>query len=535
MNRQKIAIWCVIVGAFTLLAGMLIGIFMQRSAITTRYIPFTRGDKLTWTMSLLENKYVDTLAHDTLVEKMIPLVLSTLDPHSIYIPKEDFAEANEPLTGHFDGIGVVFNMMSDTVSIINVIAGGPSDKVGIIPGDRIITVNDSIIAGRKIDQNAVVKMLRGERGTKVNLGIERNHAPELIPITVTRGVIPMKSMEAALMIEGDIGFIKFSRFASTTYKEVSEALQLLTGQGAKKIILDLRGNSGGYLDQAIYIANEFLPAGKMIVYTEGIHSPRNDQFADGRGRFQDIPLTILIDEGSASASEIVAGAIQDNDRGIIVGRRSFGKGLVQEQFPYSDGSAARITVARYYTPIGRSIQKPYTVGDATSYNMELTARVEHQELFNADSIKQNESERFVTPSGKIVYGGGGIMPDIFVPYDTVTFNTAFYRRLVSKNMIIKYANSFTDTNREKINSIKTFDELNKFFAGRNMYGELVAYARKNGVEPDPADAERDRSVIVPLLKGYIGRNTNLEDNAFYYYFYPLDQEILRSIETFLVQ
>ena len=534
MNKQKVIIWGVVTGAGILLIGILVGIMMQRSAVSYKYIPLGRNDKLSLTMSLLENRYVDSLTSDSLVELVVPTLLEKLDPHSVYITKEEFASANEPLTGHFDGIGVIFNMMTDTVLVSNVISGGPSDKVGVVAGDKIITINDSVVAGRKIKQDDIVKMLRGTKGTIVKLGIERNKAAELIPITVTRGVIPMKSVEASFMIKDDIGYIKFSRFAATTYQEIAIAMLGLKTKGATRLILDLRGNSGGYLDQAIHIVNEFLPEGQMIVYTEGAHAPRIDQLADGKGRYRDIPLTLIIDEGSASASEILAGAIQDNDRGIIVGRRSFGKGLVQEQFPYSDGSAARITISRYYTPLGRSIQKPYTAGDIDSYNQEMVNRVSHSELFNADSIKQNDAEKFTTPAGRVVYGGGGIMPDIFVPVDTSAVSP-FYRKLFEKNLIFKYSLAITESNRKKINSIKNIDELNLFFAGRNLYGDFIAYARRNGVEPTSTEIDKDKAIVMAQLKGYIGRNTILEDNAYYYYIYPEDPAILRALETFLVQ
>ncbi|MCC8062685.1 MAG: S41 family peptidase, partial [Rikenellaceae bacterium] len=394
MSNYKTTIRVTLFIVTALLVGVSLGIMLERAALRDAYTDARQGDKLSWALSEIEERYVDPITRDSLAELALPLLLQDLDPHSVYIPASEFAATNEPLTGTFDGIGVMFNMLTDTVQITNVISGGPSAAAGIVAGDRIITVDDSTIAGVKMDQDKVVGMLRGKRGSTVKLGILRAPAQELLPVTITRGAIPVKSLEAAFIVPGkpEVGYIKFGRFAATTHSEVLAALMQLREQGVRKVILDLRGNGGGYLDQAIYIANEFLPKGHKIVYTEGHASPRADQNADGRGRFQDIELAVVIDENSASASEIVAGAIQDNDRGVIVGRRSFGKGLVQEQIPYPlDGSAMRLTIARYYTPVGRSIQKPYTPGHGDDYNGELIRRYEHNEMLTADSIHLTDS------------------------------------------------------------------------------------------------------------------------------------------------
>lgn len=533
MSNYRTSIRVALITLTALLVGTGLGIMLERALLHETYQHVRRGDKLSWALSEIEERYVDPITRDSLAELTVPLLLQELDPHSVYIPASEFAATNEPLTGSFDGIGVVFNMMTDTVQVTNVIAGGPSAAAGIVAGDRIITVNDSLIAGVKMDQDKVVSLLRGKRGTTVKLGILRAPSTELFPVTVTRGAIPMKSLEAAFMVPGspEVGYIKFSRFASTTYNEVLAALTQLRDAGARKIIMDLRGNGGGYLDQAIYIANEFLPQGAKIVYTEGNASPRADQNANGRGQFQKMELAVVIDENSASASEIVAGAIQDNDRGVIVGRRSFGKGLVQEQIPYPpDGSAMRLTVARYYTPVGRSIQKPYTPGNGEDYNSELMRRYQHSEMLNADSIHLVDSLKYVTPGGKIVYGGGGIMPDVFVPADTSGV-TPYFMKLFQKNLIFRYATQMTNRYRKQINAIRTLSELDAFFADKNLFYDFVAYADREGVHPTETEMTLSRPLITAQLKGYIGRNTALEETAFYYYIFPQDNTLLRSVEV----
>ena len=533
MSNYKTSIRTTLIVLAALLVGTGLGIMLERAALRSTYQQVRQGDKLTWALSEIETRYVDPITRDSLAELALPLILKELDPHSVYIPASDFAATNEPLTGTFDGIGVMFNMLTDTVQITNVISGGPSAAAGISAGDRIMTVNDTLIAGVKMDQDKVVSMLRGKRGSTVKLGILRAPAKELLPITVTRGAIPVKSLEAAFIVPGKpgIGYVKFGRFAATTHNEVLAALMQLREQGARKIILDLRGNGGGYLDQAIFIANEFLPKGHKIVYTEGHASPRLDQDADGRGRFQDIGLAVVIDENSASASEIVAGAIQDNDRGTIVGRRSFGKGLVQEQITYKpDGSAMRLTVARYYTPVGRSIQKPYIPGDEADYNDEIIRRYQHNEMLSADSIHLADSLKYITPGGKAVYGGGGIMPDLFVPIDT-TGLTPYFSKLFQKNLIFRYASQASDRYRKEINGIKTLGELDRFFADKNLFYDFVAYADRQGVHPTETEMTLSKELITAQIKGYIGRNTELDETAFYYYIFPQDSTLQRTVRS----
>lgn len=533
MSNYKTTIRVTLFIVTALLVGASLGIMLERAALRDAYTDARQGDKLSWALSEIEERYVDPITRDSLAELALPLLLQDLDPHSVYIPASEFAATNEPLTGTFDGIGVMFNMLTDTVQITNVISGGPSAAAGIVAGDRIITVDDSTIAGVKMDQDKVVGMLRGKRGSTVKLGILRAPAQELLPVTVTRGAIPVKSLEASFIVPGkpEVGYLKFGRFAATTHSEVLAALMQLREQGARKVILDLRGNGGGYLDQAIYIANEFLPKGHKIVYTEGHASPRADQNADGRGRFQDIELAVVIDENSASASEIVAGAIQDNDRGVIVGRRSFGKGLVQEQIPYPlDGSAMRLTIARYYTPVGRSIQKPYIPGHGDDYNGELIRRYEHNEMLTADSIHLADSLKYITPGGKIVYGGGGIMPDIFVPVDT-TGLTPYFSKLFQKNLIFRYATQTTDRYRKQINAVKTLGDLDRFFADKNLFYDFVAYADRQGIHPTETEMTLSKALITAQIKGYIGRNTPLDETAFYYYIFPQDSTLTRAVQA----
>ncbi len=530
MNNHKTWTKVFIAIVAALLAGSVLGILIERNLLRSQHTQLLEDDKLTHALELINEYYMDHIPGDSLAEWILPELMSALDPHSSYIPASEFAAMNEPLNGSFEGIGIIFNMATDTVLVTNVISGGPSLRAGIVAGDRIITIDGMNVAGASKDQDEVVKMLRGPRGSEVRLGIERDGGKELLPVTVIRDVIPVKSLEASFMAGPETGYIRFGRFASTTYQEVREALESLRHQGAREVIIDLRGNGGGYLDQAIYIANEFLPKGSKIVYTEGLHSPRKDQSADGRGSFTDLKIAILIDEASASASEIVAGAIQDNDRGLIIGRRSFGKGLVQEQFMFRDSSAIRLTVARYYTPVGRSIQRPYThnLKERALYDNELERRLEHSEFTNADSIKQDDSLRFFTPGGRIVYGGGGIMPDIFVPIDT-TGVTAYYSDLFRKNLIFKYATTVTESNRREINAVKSFADLDAFFARRNLYYDFIAYADRAGVHPTENDMSDSKSLILSQLKGLIGRNSPLEDAAYYYYMMPEDSTLQRAL------
>ena len=487
-------------------------------------------NKLSYTLSLIEKSYVDSLSLDSIIEHVMPHVVEKLDPHSAYIPAEEMQEVNEPLEGEFDGIGVVFNMATDTVIVLNVIPKGPSDKAGIRAGDRIIRINDSIVAGRKVPQNSIVKQLRGKRGTSVRLGIERQNISDLVDITVVRDAIPLHSIEASFMLTPKIGYIKLSQFARTSYAEMRKALKELRAEGMEQLVFDLRSNTGGYLDQAIAIANEFLPAGALIVYTEDRARNQVKEFSDGKGGSVDLDVAVLIDEASASSSEILAGALQDNDRGTIVGRRSFGKGLVQRQVPFSDGSALRITVARYFTPTGRSIQKPYTNGKGEEYESDLYNRYMNNEFFSADSIHFADSLKFVTPKGKVVYGGGGIMPDEFVPLDTMNV-TKYYVEVSGRNILYRYTIEYADRHRAELDKITTLAELRAFLdADKDLLADFVRYAERHGVKPVQREIATSREIIEAQLRAYISRNTALESSGFYDNINKIDKTVQRSIE-----
>lgn len=489
-----------------------------------------QDDKLARVLKMIENDYVDSISRDSLTELAIPAILHKLDPHSVYMPPKQFEEADEQLQGEFDGIGVVFNMATDTVIVLNVIPSGPSRKAGVQGGDRIIKVNDTLIAGQKMSQIAVMKRLRGPRGTQVKLSIERKDIEGLVDIVVTRDAIPLHSVEATTMFTDKVGFIKLSQFSRTSFSEVKKALASLRARGMTSLIFDLRGNSGGFLDQAILIANEFLPAGSLIVYTEDRNGKQLRQYSDGRGSSTDLRIAVLIDEASASSSEILAGALQDNDRGTIIGRRSFGKGLVQSQTPFNDGSALRLTVARYYTPTGRSIQKPYTAGDGESYEHDLINRFKRNEFFSADSIHFADSLRYTTPKGKVVYGGGGIMPDIFVPLDTLNV-TKYFSEVSGRNILYRYTIEYADHHRKALEKAKSVDELKALLDGdKELFNDFVRYAERQGVKPNWKDIDRSRHIMEAQLRAYISRNSDLEDNAFYYFIRPIDNTVNRAIE-----
>lgn len=487
------------------------------------------GGKLTYTLSLIENRYVDSISMDSLTEHVLPLLVRELDPHSVYIPASEMAALNEPLEGEFDGVGVVFNMATDTVIVLNVIPRGPSDKAGVKAGDRILTINDSLVAGRKIPQNNIVRMLRGPRGSKVRLGLGRQGIEGLVDVEVVRDAIPLRSIESAFRIADSIGYIKLGQFARTTGAELRAALDTLRKQGVSKLIFDLRGNSGGFLDQAIAVANEFLHEGQLIVYTEDRHHKQLREYADGTGTARDMELAVLIDEASASSSEILAGALQDNDRGTIIGRRSFGKGLVQQQIPYADGSALRLTTARYYTPTGRSIQKPYTIGDEASYEEDIWNRYRNNEFFSADSIHFVDSLKRVTPGGKVVYGGGGIMPDVFVPIDT-TGVSKYFLEVAGRNILYRYTIEYSDRHRDALNAVRSVDELQALLdSDTSLFDDFIRYAARQGVAPRYGDIALSRQLMEAQLRAYIGRNTPLEDNGFYANIYPVDNVIMRAL------
>ena len=536
MKNSRHNILFPLVLAAGVLFGIMFGQYLGRNRAQTqmRAILSRSGlgaaNKLVQTCMLVEGRFVDSISMDSLSELVIPLMMRELDPHSVYIPAREMQEVNEPLEGEFDGIGVMFNAATDTVIVLSVIPNGPSAKAGIAAGDRIILIDGDTVAGVKMPQNDIVKRLRGPRGTEVRLSLQRRGIDDPVEVTVVRDAIPIESIESAFMANGDTGYVRLSQFARTSYAELMKALAELRDEGMRKLIFDLRGNSGGYLDQAILIANEFLPAGRLIVYTEDRDRRQVKEFSDGTGTAADISLAVLIDEGSASSSEILAGAVQDNDRGTLIGRRSFGKGLVQHQLPYADGSALRLTVARYYTPTGRSIQKPYVNGDDEDYEMDMVRRYRNNEFFSQDSIRFADSLKFTTPAGKTVYGGGGIMPDVFVPMDTTDI-TKYYVEVTGRNILYRYTIEYADAHREALNGVHTLGELTALLdADKGMFDDFVRYAAAKGVKPVPSEIARSRKIMEAQLRAYIGRNTPLEDDGFYYNIFPIDNVVQEALK-----
>jgi len=464
------------------------------------------AQKMGTILYLIENFYTDTVNLDKITDDAIVALLKELDPHSAYIPKKDVEKANEQLVGSFEGIGVTFQLIRDTITVIGPTPGGPSEKVGIMAGDQIIKIDGEDSFGKKIDNEYVQKHLRGKKGTKVTVSIKRGSDPELMDFEITRDKIPLNSINAFFMMTKNVGYIKLDRFAQETTKEFKAAMESLKQQGMKSLILDLRSNSGGYLNTAIEMVDQFLKADKLIVYTEGTHSERQEWKSSDDGLYTEGKLVVLIDEGSASASEILSGAIQDHDRGVLIGRRSFGKGLVQRPFNLPDGAVIRLTTARYHTPTGRCIQRPYEDG-TEEYYKEMTKRLEHGEYFHADSIHFPDSLRYKTDNGRIVYGGGGIMPDIFMPVDT-SFNSKLYTNLVRKSVFNNYTVDYVMANREKVkNQYPEFSQFNeKFQITEAMISELKARAEKENVTWNEEEYQRSEKFIKLQLKALIARN-----------------------------
>ena len=516
--------------------GLFIGMAMSQNAQAQRityqdgYWQFEQS-KIDRLLQLMENAYVDELNMDSITDEAMTEIVKKLDPHSAYIPKEDLEMVNSELSGSFSGIGVQFTIQQDTVHIVAVISGGPSEGDGLLAGDKLISVDDSTFVGKKINNEKVMKTLRGEKGTKVKLGVQRAGEPKTLYYTITRGDIPINSVDAKFIIVKNgqkIGFVRANKFGETTYREFMTAMYEMKSQGATKYIIDLRENAGGYMDQAIRMANEFLHRGDMIVYSEGKAYPRYDARADGSGSFKDAEIAVLIDDFSASASEIFAGAMQDNDRATIIGRRSFGKGLVQQQIPFDDGSAIRLTVARYYTPSGRSIQKPYTMGDVEDYEKELMERFEHGEYFSADSIHLADSTTYRTKNGRIVYGGGGIMPDVFVGRDT-TLNTPWYNKCVNLAYTYQFAYKYTDEHRKELSKFTNWKAMEDHLLKQDLVRQFAAFAKTKGIEPNEAEIQKSKPLMSRLLNAYIVRNI-LGDEGFFPLFERDDEITKKAVE-----
>jgi len=531
-KNKKINVFVPLIVALTLMIGIAIGQLITRAIYNAHNrggIFFQPSGKISRAFEIIKGSYVDGISSNTLEEVAIKGMLKILDPHSMYIPASNFSAFNEPLEGNFSGIGITFNMsMNDTVVVINTVAKGPSEKAGIKAGDRIVLVNDSLVSGMKMSNNDVMKRLKGKTGTTVKVSVFRKGVKELIDFIITRDRIPLVSIDAAYMITSETGYIKINKFSRTTLQEFMVAAAELKAEGMKKMMIDLRDNPGGIIDGAIGMSELFLPAGKLIVYTEGAERERSNHYSKGKNtEYNDMPLALLIDELSASASEIVAGAIQDNDRGTIIGRRSYGKGLVQEQYSFSDGSAMRITVARYYTPTGRCIQKPYRQNDNGEYFNELDARILHGEMMEADSIRFNDSLRFVTPAGKVVYGGGGVMPDVFVPYDT----TGYSKYLAQiRRLFYGFAFDYADKNRDELSAYTDHHSMVKHLRQNKILDQFVVYAAKRGVARNDSDLKISGALIENYVMAYIARNI-IDDKGFFPILNQMDQMVQKGLEV----
>jgi carboxyl-terminal processing protease len=487
-----------------------------------------KGNKISSALQYILNEYVDTISMSNLNESVLPALVDNLDPHSIYIPASEFQKFSEPLVGNFSGIGVSFNMTDDTVAIINTIPNGPSEMVGVLAGDRIIMVDDSVVAGVNMPSDDIVRMLKGPKNTVVKVTIHRRGEKAPLDFEITRDDIPIYSVDVAYKVTDNTGYIKISQFAQTTYHEFMQAVEKLKTQGVEKLIIDLRRNGGGIMEASTMIADQFLEEGQLIVYTEGRTRPRENDYATSRGILKKDKVVVLIDESSASASEILAGAIQDNDRGLVIGRRSFGKGLVQEEMRFSDGSALRLTVARYYTPTGRSIQRSYENGKEDYYH-DFADRWTRGEFEHQDSIKFDDSQRFVTPGGKIVYGGGGIMPDVFVPVDT-SGSSEYYNKVRNLGLMYRFAFYYTDLHRSSMDQFTKADEIEAYLDKQDLLPQFISYATEKGVQPDYKDIRISRQVLLKTIKAYVARNL-IDNMGFYPIIADLDHTLKVAIDT----
>jgi carboxyl-terminal processing protease len=527
MNKKTIIILPLLV-AISVAAGILLGNLLNRNSQ-----PVFGGmhpgasNKISTVLNLIDRDYVDSVNMASIVEETIPEILKNLDPHTSYIPAKNMVEVREEMSGNFSGIGVQFSVMEDTVRVIEVISGGPSSKVGLMPGDRIVRVNDSIIAGVDVQTKTVLSLLKGKKNTKVLVGIVRKGFNGELEFEITRGDIPLYSVDVSYMIDDETGFIKISRFGNKTYNEFMRGMEKLDDYGAKKVIIDLRQNPGGSLVGVLQMLDEFLEKGEPILYTEGINQPRKTYNASGKNTWKDMEVVVLIDEFSASASEIFAGAMQDNDRGLVIGRRSFGKGLVQEQIPLMDGSALRLTVARFYTPSGRCIQSSYEEGNDEYYN-NMHERFQNREQLVADSIHFDDSLKYETKSGRIVYGGGGIMPDFFVPADT-TGNSEYYNLIYRKGLIYSFAYAYADEHRNVLSTLASADEFDSYLDEKNALDDFVNYVAEKGIPRDANGLKVSGEIINTQLKAYIARNI-MGEEGFYPIIKKIDKTLLKAIE-----
>ena len=523
MKRNTYAAVSAALGAVIgVLATLIVFTFVNRQK--TFDGDYNRWRKLNLILQQIQENYVDTVDVKELTDAAVVAALGKLDPHSVYLPPVELEASETELSGNFEGIGIQFNVPNDTAIVLSVIPGGPSEKAGLQQGDRIIRVDAREIAGHKTPQDSMVRLMKGPAGTKVRITVERGG--EKIPFDITRDKIPVHCVDAAFMLDDTTGYLRLTKFTRTTYSEFITAAERLKALGMTHLIFDLRENTGGYLDQAYLLCNEFLNKGDKVVYMEGLHRKRSDLDADGRGKLKDLQLSVLIDEGSASSSEIFAGAMQDNDRGVIVGRRSFGKGLVQEPVNFTDGSGLRLTVARFYTPSGRCIQKPYT----DHYAYDIYERYANGEMTSADSIKVNTDEEYYTAGGRRVYGGGGIVPDVFVPIDT-TKASDFYIKCNKKAVAMRFASAMFDRYRSELSAIDDFDRLEAWMESRNIEGQFLAYAAKQGIRPSEGEWSVTSEYMMPQVKALVGRYSKLGEEAFYKFWIVVDKTVEEARKT----
>lgn len=527
MNRnRKLAVWLPLIIAVSIALGIFVGNHYKMLS-SGKYKRYSSGNKINAILDIIDDRYVDTVNMKNLVEGAIPKIFSELDPHSSYIPAEYAKAENERMEGSFSGVGILFNMITDTVVVVNVTPGGPAEKAGILPGDRIVTINDSTYVGKN-RQDEIMKTLRGAKNSTVKLGILRMGEPAMIYFDVTRGDIPVSPIEVAYEVEKGIGLIKLKEFTQPTYSDFITAIAKLKEKGVNAFILDLRGNLGGYMEGAINIANEFLSQGKLIVYMEGKAFPRQDVFANGTGTCQDAALIVLTDDSSASASEIFAGAIQDNDRGMIIGRRTFGKGLVQAPIKLSDGSSIHLTIARYYTPSGRSIQKKYELGKSDEYDQDFINRIMHGEMDSQDSIKLDKSLEYHTSLGRTVYGGGGVMPDIFVPRDTTGF-TSYFSSVYYNGLLHQYAFKYVDDNRKKLADYTTASALYAYLKSQPLLSDFTNFAAAKGVKKRPTLINVSKELIETQLYTLIV-NYLFDNEGSYPILFENDPAVKKAVE-----
>lgn len=527
MNKNnKLAVWLPLLIAVSIALGIFIGNY-YKTLSSGKFSRYSSGNKINAILDIIDDQYVDTVNMKKLVESTIPKIFSELDPHSTYIPAQYAKAENERMEGSFGGVGILFNLLTDTIAVINVTPGGPADKVGVLPGDRILTIDDSLYVGKE-KQELIVKTLRGPKNSSVKLGVKRMGESDLIYFDVTRDDIPVSPIEVAYEVEKGIGLIKVKEFTRPTYNDFITALAQLKEKEVNAYIIDLRGNLGGYMDAAINMANEFLPEGRLIVYTEGKAFPRNDVFANGTGTCQDAPLIVLTDDSSASASEIFAGAIQDNDRGLVIGRRTFGKGLVQAPIKLTDGSSIHLTIGRYYTPSGRSIQKKYEMGKSDEYDQDFIMRLTHGELDTKDSIKLDESLKYSTTLGRTVYGGGGIMPDIFIPRDTTGY-TSYFSTVYYNGLLHQYAFKYVDDNRKKLSAYKTYQDLYAYLKTQPLLNDFTNFAASRGVKKRPTLIDISKELIDTQLYTLI-INYLFENEGSYPVLFENDPAVRKAVE-----